>query len=280
MLSRSTFVAYCVLSFWLFGNAEELALGQDIIAHRGASHAAPENTMAAFELAWQEQADGVEGDFYYTKDGHIVCIHDADTARTAGVKKIVASSTLAELRELEYGSWKDAKFAGEPLPTFAEVLAAMPAGKTFVIELKTGPEIVPLLVAQLKQQQPNWDDLLIISFKADTVKACKQQLPAVKAHWLTSYRRDKATGEVKPTAAQVSKTLQDCGADGLGTRGDRSVVTKEFIAELRAGGMPEFHVWTIDNPDDAKYFQELGAMGITTNRPADIRAAITPVLAQ
>ena len=247
---------------------------QQIVGHRGASHGAPENTLAAFQLAWEEQADGVEGDFYYTKDNQIVCIHDADTQRTAGVKKAVASSTLAELRELEYGSWKGEQFRGEPIPTFAEVLQSIPAGKLFVIELKTGPQIVPLLVKELRRLQPNLDDLLIISFKADTVKACKEQLPSVRAHWLTSYKQDKRTGAFHPTAAEIAKTLNECGADGLGTNGKRAVVTAEFIAELRELGMQEFHVWTIDDGDDARYFQRLGAMGITTNRPSSIRAAL------
>ena len=60
-----------------------------IIAHRGSSASAPENTIAAFELAWEQQADGVEGDFLLTKDGHIVCFHDKDTKRITGKKLIV-----------------------------------------------------------------------------------------------------------------------------------------------------------------------------------------------
>ncbi len=114
---------------------------QVIVGHRGASFDAPENTIAAFKLAWEQQADGIEGDFYITKDKQVVCIHDADTKRTAGKKLVVAESTLTELRELEYGKWKDAKFAGEPIPTFEEVLKVVPSGKLFVIELKVGPDI-------------------------------------------------------------------------------------------------------------------------------------------
>ena len=62
---------------------------QMIVAHRGASHDAPENTLAAFKLAWQQQSDGIEGDFYLTADQQIVCIHDPDTERTAGTKRMV-----------------------------------------------------------------------------------------------------------------------------------------------------------------------------------------------
>ncbi|MDP6721144.1 MAG: glycerophosphodiester phosphodiesterase family protein, partial [Pirellulaceae bacterium] len=98
------------------------ARGQLIVAHRGASYDAPENTLAAFRLAWRQGADGIEGDFYLTKDGQIVCIHDADTKRTAGVSRQVAKSTLAELRELDVGRWKDEEFAGERMPTLQQVL--------------------------------------------------------------------------------------------------------------------------------------------------------------
>jgi glycerophosphoryl diester phosphodiesterase len=247
---------------------------QDIVGHRGASHAAPENTLAAFDLAWEEEADAIEGDFYYTRDQQIVCIHDKDTERTAGVKKLVAESTLAELRNLEYGGWFDVRFEGEPIPTFAEVLRSIPADKKFVVELKTGPRIVPLLAAELERLDADPDRLLIISFQEATVAACKEQIPQVKAHWLTGYRRDAQTGKVTPTVDQVAKTLRRCGADGLGTNGDRSVVTEAFIARLREKGLREFHVWTIDDPGDARYFQQLGAMAITTNRPAAIRDAL------
>ena len=77
-----------------------------IVAHRGASLDAPENTLAAFRLAWSQGADAIEGDFRLTKDGRIACLHDDTTQRTAGLDLTVADSTLAELRELDVGSWK------------------------------------------------------------------------------------------------------------------------------------------------------------------------------
>ncbi len=243
------------------------ASAQMIVAHRGASYDAPENTMSAFNLAWKLGADGVEGDFYVTKDEQIVCIHDKDTKRTGGKNLAVVNATLEQLRELEYGKWKAASFAGEPLPTFADVLTSIPADKKFIIELKTGPEIVPHLKAELTKYKADEQRLLIIAFNADTVAECKRSLPNIKVHWLTGYKQDKSTGEWSPTLEAVQKTLKASGADGLGTQGNREIVTEEFIAQLKAGGLKEFHVWTVDDPSDAKYFQKLGAMGITTNRP-------------
>lgn len=251
------------------------ASAQVIVAHRGASYDAPENTIAAFEEAWKQNADGVEGDFYVTSDQQIVCIHDANTERTAGKKLEVARSTLMELRTLEYGGWKAPKFKGEPIPTFAEVMAVIPAGKLFVIELKTGPEIVPLLKAELERLQPEGRDLLIIAFNKDTVAAVKQHLPAIRVHWLTGFKKNKSTEVWHPTVEEVSATLKTTGADGLGVQGKREIVTAAWADSLKKSGLKEFHVWTIDEPTDAEFFRSMGVIGITTNRPALIRSALT-----
>lgn len=110
----------------------ELTEAQMITAHRGASYDAPENTLAAINLAWEQGADAIEADFYLTRDGQIVAFHDRTAKRTGGVDRAVESMTLAELKQLDVGSWKSAAFAGEPVPTFVEVLANIPAGKRFV----------------------------------------------------------------------------------------------------------------------------------------------------
>lgn len=266
-------ISIVVITYCLIGGAPRSS-AQMIVGHRGASFDAPENTVAAFQEAWRQGADGVEGDFYVTADQQIVCIHDSTTKRTAGISLKVAESTLAELRALEYGAWKDEKFRGEPLPVFADVLACVPPGKQFVIELKTGPEVVPLLKAELDRLQPDHSNLLIIAFNKETVIAARQQLPTIRAHWLTGYKQNKVTGVWHPTAEEVAAVLQETGAHGLGTQGNREVVTPEFIRILKAHGMKEFHVWTIDAPEDAAYFRFLGAIGITTNRPALIRSGL------
>ncbi|MCA9129605.1 MAG: glycerophosphodiester phosphodiesterase [Planctomycetales bacterium] len=248
--------------------------GQMIVAHRGASYDAPENTLAAFAEAWRQQADGIEGDFHLTKDQQIVCIHDKDTQRTAGQQLVVADSTLAQLRELEYGKWKAAKFAGEPIPTFQQVYECVPDGKLFVVELKTGPEIVPLLKEKLAEIHHGRIQLLIIAFDAETAAACKQTLPELKVHWLTGHRRNKLTGQWSPSLQDAAEQLKKSTADGLGTQGERQVVNADWVSQMSKAGMQEFHVWTVDEPTDALYFQRLGAIGITTNRPTLIRQAL------
>src|SRR5690349_11820047 len=101
----------------------------EIIAHRGSSFLAPENTLVASHLAWQEGADAVEGDFRLTADGHIVCIHDATLKRTAGVDRSVSQCTLDELKAYDFGGWKAPKFVGERIATLPEMLSTRPVGK-------------------------------------------------------------------------------------------------------------------------------------------------------
>lgn len=247
---------------------------QMIVAHRGASTDAPENTLAAFDLAWQRGADAIEGDFYLTRDGRIVAIHDGTTKRTAGVNIKVADSTFAQLSQLDVGRWKGPQFAGEKIPTLTQVLATVPEGKKIFIEIKCGPEIVPKLKQQLAASTLAASQTVVISFDDSVISAVKQQIPEIKAHWLTGYEQDKVTKKWSPTLNQVLATLRRIKADGLDTQANSEVVDQNLVSQLRSSGL-EFHVWTVDEPAVATHFQHLGVDSITTNRPAFIRKVIS-----
>lgn len=264
----------CCMFAMAIGSLAGEASGQLIVAHRGASHDAPENTLAAFRLAWEQEADGIEADFRLSRDGQIVCIHDADTERVAGERKVVADTPLELLRQLEVGGWKDVRWRGEPIPTFAEVLGMVPEGKWFFIELKTGPEIVAPLARELADYQGDRNRLVIISFNTDTIARCTELLPDIKAHWLTGFKQDETSGRWLPDAETVAGTVKRSGAEGVGMQGRREVVDHPFLRRLQAGGVKEFHVWTIDDPEAARFYREAGSLGITTNRPALIRQSL------
>jgi glycerophosphoryl diester phosphodiesterase len=257
-----------------------LASGQIIVAHRGASHDAPENTLAAFKLAWEQGADGIEADFYLSSDGKIICNHDKDTLRTAGVKHVVCDTPFDVLRSLEVGSWKHEKYRGERMPTLEEIIATIPAGRKFVIELKTGPEIVAPLVETLEKAPLEREQIIIIAFNADTVAECKRQMPDVKAHWLVRYEQNEKTGVWKPGREFVERTLKRINADGLGSQANMKHVDDEFLEKLCDEGLCEFHVWTVDDPSVARYYQKLGAFGITTNRPGWLRERLEALAAE
>ena len=87
-----------------------------VIAHRGYTAVAPENTLAAFRLGWESGADGVECDVHLTADGQVVCIHDYDTKRVSEQNRVVATTAWDDLRGLDVGGWKGKEWAGEPIP--------------------------------------------------------------------------------------------------------------------------------------------------------------------
>jgi glycerophosphoryl diester phosphodiesterase len=234
-----------------------------VIAHRGAAHDAPENTIAAFNLAWQQGADGIEGDFYLTRDGKIVCIHDASTKRTAGQARTVAQSTLAELRQLDLGSWKGEQWRGSRIPTLDEVLATVPQGKQVFIEIKCGPEILPALKQALAESGLQPGQAVVISFDAHVIAETKRLLPQLKALWITSFKKGMRTA-VRPSATEILQTLEKTGADGVDCRA-HPVVDQQFVQTLRAA-RKEVHIWTVDDVPMAKRYLQLGVNSLTSNR--------------
>ncbi len=250
-----------------------ISSAQLIVGHRGASHDAPENTLAAFRLAWERGADGIEGDFYLSSDGRVVCIHDKDTERVAGVKYMVAETTFDELRKLDVGAWKAEKWRGEKIPTLEEVLATVPPNKKIFIELKVGPEIADPIVKILSTSSLKPKQVVFISFNDKTIAALEKRLPHYRSHWLTGYKQDEQ-GTWKPSAKRVSETVHRIGADGLGSNANLEFVDQVFVEQYRKSNEGEFHVWTVDELEVAKKYQRLGAWGITTNRPGWLRTKL------
>lgn len=242
-----------------------------IVAHRGASEDAPENTLPAFRLAWDQGADAIEGDFYLTTDGQIVCIHDGDTERVAGAKLVVKNSTLAELRKLDVGAWKDPKWAGTKIPLIDEVLAVVPAGKRIYIEIKGGEAMVPRLLEEIGKSGLSAEQVVIISFDAETLAAVKAGAPRFKAYWLSGFKKDEETGTLRPNIDAILETLKKSGADGFSSSAE---LIEETTARRVMEAGYEYHVWTVDDADAAKRFVRWGARSITTNAPGRIRRAL------
>ena len=263
-------ISSCLLALSILAFTGLPVRGQYIIGHRGASDAAPENTLAAFRLAWRLGADGIEGDFHLSADERIVCIHDKDTERVAGVKHLVRQTSFAKLRTLDVGSWKDSQWRGERIPTLDEVLATVPRGKMMFIEIKCGPEIVEPLAQKLAIATVPLEQLIVISFKAEVIAACEARMPELKSYWLTSYkqREDKTW---RPGADEVISTMRRIKADGLGSKAVPEHFNEAFLAKLRSEGINDFHVWTVDDPSIGGIYQHLGTWSITTNRPRWLR---------
>jgi glycerophosphoryl diester phosphodiesterase len=234
----------------------------EIIAHRGASYDAPENTLSSVRLAWEQGADAVEVDVHLSRDNRVVVIHDEDTKRIAGVKRVVRNSTLAELQKLDCGRWKSPKYAGERLATLEEVVATIPVGKRMLVEIKTGPEIVEHFPAVQTNVVP-------ISFDLETIASMKEARRDLECYWIVDWRRDWKRGGWLPKPAQMIEQALDKKLDGLDV-GAKGPVTASFVKKANVAGL-RVYVWTVDSPAKARQLETAGVDGIATNRPGWMR---------
>ncbi len=285
----------------------------EIIAHRGASHDAPENTLAAARLAWAQSADALECDVQLTRDGRLAVIHDHDTRRLAGVTGRVAEITLAELQRLDVGRGRGPEFAGERIPSLEALLAVTPPKRRVFVELKGGPELVPPLVSALNlgsSGKPGWSN------GADETAEGTAAVPRVVQE--TARRQVAAPhssklpglGQVGPerivviafdlaavaAAKQALPAAEACwivgykasapadwlgeliaAARSLGLDGldleVRFPIDAPAVERAHAAGL-KVYVWTVDDPARGRQLAVSGVDGIATNRPGWLRAAL------
>lgn len=237
-----------------------------LIAHRGASHEAPENTLASFRLAWDQGADGIEADFRLTHDGRVICLHDPTTGRTAGVDLAVAEASFDELRQLDVGGWKGTGWKGEHIPSLEEVLDQLPAGKKLFIELKSGPEIIEPLRNILAGSKVPSKQLRLLAFDSRLVSSLKELLPDIRVCLNVDYRWRLRRFSVDSCREKLQAVLERCCADGLSSSRTLALLDAQFIAELHQSGK-EVHVWTVDSVRSANHYRDMGVDSIMTNRP-------------
>jgi glycerophosphoryl diester phosphodiesterase len=242
----------------------------EVVAHRGASQDAPENTLAAVKLGLEQGADAVEIDVHLSRDGKIVVLHDDDTKRTAGLDKKVADQTLDELRGLDvgrFGPWQGKGFS-ERIPTLDEVLALVPAGKRVFVEIKCGVEILPALEQSLRGSRLSPYQTAIISFQYAVVEAAKRRFPDRRVYWLHGYDKDKKTGEF-PRIEDLVRRAKEARLDGLNLN-HQFPLDGAAVRRVKDTGLT-CYVWTVDDPAKARELVKAGVDGITTNRPGALR---------
>ncbi|MEO8350498.1 MAG: subclass B1 metallo-beta-lactamase [Chthoniobacteraceae bacterium] len=249
---------------------EPALFATQIVAHRGASHDAPENTVSAFKVAWEQAADAIELDIYLTKDGRIAVLHDPTTKRTAGVDRKIEDQTLEELRTLDAGVWKGAHWKGERIPTLEEVLATLPAGRQIFIEIKCGAKVLPELERVLTKSGKQPEQLVIIAFDYDTVKLAKERFPRVTVYWLAAPKKE-SRGLV-PSVEELIVKAKAGGLNGLDLSKDFAI-DAAFVSRVKAADL-KLHVWTVDDAATALQLAAMGVDGIGTNRPGWMREQI------
>jgi glycerophosphoryl diester phosphodiesterase len=241
-----------------------------IIAHRGASHLAPENTVAAARLAWEKQADAVEVDIFLSQDSQVVVIHDSTTKRTAGEELEVATSTVAQLRQLDVGSFKDEAYAGERIPLLEEIIATLPPEGKLFVEIKCGPDVLSPLENTIVESGRR-DQIVIIGFDLETVKASKRLMSDIPTYWLVGTKKDEETEVWIPHSATLVDEAASSGLDGLNVHW--AGVTKGFAKRVQEAGLG-LYVWTVNDPVEAARLVKLRVEGITTDRPGWLRAQL------
>lgn len=289
MTGRSMITVFCAVLTALTGTAcsttqndtttkhktfKEKAKMVSFISHRGESKDAPENTLEAFELSNARDVEGMECDIHFTAEKILVCSHDFDTMRRAGVKRVIEETSLAELQSLDVSGGPDAfggKYAGAKIPLFTDSLKTLKPGRKYYVEVKANDEsVLPAMRADIEKSGIPMDQIVLISFHADMVDLARKYMPEIPRLWLTWVGK-RQDGSISISYEDVFATLERIGATGLDVGGD-DMLTPEFLKEVKARGY-YLAVWTIDTEERCRYFIENGVDAITSNCAAAMKEA-------
>lgn len=229
-----------------------------VVAHRGAAGRAPENTLAAVRAAIEDGADWVEIDVQETADDAVVVVHDRDFMKLARNPLRVRDGTLAQIQALDVGAWFAPEFAGERVPTLAEVLEAARGKARVVIELKYygGERALEQRVVEAVEAAGMVDDVAVMSLDYAGVR----RLHELRADWTIGLLSARALGDV--TRREVDFLAVNTG-----------MLSRRLERQARAAGKPLF-VWTVNDPLSLSRLLSRGIHGIITDEPALARQVI------
>ncbi|HSM91938.1 MAG TPA: glycerophosphodiester phosphodiesterase [Anaeromyxobacteraceae bacterium] len=238
-----------------------------VLGHRGASAEAPENTIAAFRLALERGADGVELDAWRCGSGELVVAHDDDLRRVGGSPLVLRDAPLSALRAVDVGSWKGARFRDERVPLLAEVFEALPRAVVNV-ELKSAalrpPDVgLARAVARLVRELGAEERVLVSSFDFRLVAAFRAFAPRVATGLL--FEDGHAWRARVPLSAALLRPSS--------LNPDVRLATAARLRRWERGGRGVF-AWTVDAPEDVARLCALGAAGIIANDPGAAREAV------
>lgn len=233
------------------------------IAHRGASHLAPENTKASIDLAWELNAAGAECDVMLTKDKQIILFHDKDGMRLLGRDLVIKETNYADLKSLpiQLKASNLEKYEGTTIPLLKDVLSDLPANQLLVIEIKDDIQIIPHLkeVVDTHWKQGN---IAFIAFDYETILEAKKNYPKVPCYYLSS------------TIQDIDKRFSDIKASDLDGVDLNFKIIDEPLVRRFSQIKKEVWCWTVNSAEDAKRMLELRVQYITTDRPAWLASQI------
>jgi glycerophosphoryl diester phosphodiesterase len=236
--------------------------------HRGASHDAPANTLASFELAARYGADGVELDVQLTRDGHLVVIHDYTVDGTTDGRGFVAEKTLDEIKELDAGSYFNASFAGQRVPTLDEVFEAVGDRLLFNIELKGitfRPDGMETRVADVIARHDMGKRVIISSFNPLRLRWMRRAAPQIPIGFL--HMRSL------PAHQWWAAEWLTWGLHREADNPRHSEITGEYMAKARRRNL-RVNAWVVDDPDRMAALRDLGVDMIITDCPDVLRSVL------
>lgn len=248
-----------------------------IIGHRGASAHAPENTLAAFQMAVDAGADGVEFDVQLSKDSVPMVIHDYNLKRTGLRPERIADLTAKQLNKIDAGSWFNAKypkkakleFATETVSTLAQVLTLLKDFDGLIyIELKAddaGYRELAAAVCDVIRDSARLSQMIVKSFKLAAIPEIRHHLPAVQTAALFAPQILDYLHRRK----YILSLAHEFGANQISLH--HSLITKKLTALAAAAQIP-VTIWTADNPKWVAKCQKLGIRSLITNDPAKLLA--------
>jgi len=234
-----------------------------VIAHRGASAVAPENTAVAYRRAAALGAVAAETDVRLSVDGHIIAIHDATVDRTTDGSGAVADLTWPELQKLDAGSWHGADFRAEGVPDLSAVLDAVGEQMVLCVEIKAGRGIERALEAAL-DGHPARDRVVFFAFGRHRLRIAGEQMPDIPRLLLIK----RVPDEPLPALLEHARTAR-AAAVGMDHRG----LSQGWVDQAHAAGMAVF-VYTVDEPADVARVVALGVDGIIANAPDRVSALL------
>lgn len=232
-----------------------------VIAHRGASSYAPENTFAAFDLALRMGVRHIELDVDATSDGHIVVIHDDTVDRTTDGSGPVTSHTMQTLQALDAGSWFGAEFAGERIPLFDEVLSRYKDRVHIHTEIKGRSTYLSRQTADLVRQHGMVDQVTITSFQKARLEEIRAYAPQLTTGWLLAEVSDA-----------VIVQARDIGLRQICPRAN--TVTAELVSRLHAEGFV-VRAWGVTTEALMRQVVQAGTDGMTVNFPDKLIAYLS-----
>jgi glycerophosphoryl diester phosphodiesterase len=253
-----------------------------LYGHRGDQEMGLQNTMSAFRGAWQNNCRGVELDVRQTKDGKLICFHDADFSKLAGDKRKVANLTYDEIKKIDISCFKHPMFKDEHPPLLEEVFAEMPKGFNLHIEVKANSvdcDFPQRLRELMQKYRVDSEQITVVSFDEDVLRNLNRKTPGIQNMWIVGLRCCRNLGmgkgdDITKVEDKLIAKLKDIGCTGVSfAAGDSRIkFDRRFTDKLKKSGL-QYSFWLVNDLWQLRRLAEYGAETVLSDRPVSLQYA-------